>query len=127
MRYVKVELTPMEADAWDWATDPMVEYWNNDNQYDRDDDLFFEEQPIKFAEPKNGGDGSGYIHPHKAIIDDIIYRLGTQLEDISDDELCGNDGKGSSYTKRHMSAMRIKKFAGQVVKKLQALEVEFGI
>jgi len=127
MKYVVIQLTPAEADIWDWAADPMIEYWDNDNEEGRDDGIQFDEDPIKFAKKVNGGNGSeGQIHPHKNVIEDMIYRLEDQLDGMTDNELCGNDGKGSIHTKNHMSAMRDKKFLRKVVEKIKAIPIEFG-
>ena len=127
MEYVEVVTTPTEADLWHWAADPTIQLWSPDNNEDRDDGLNFDEDVVKFAKPVNGGNSSGWIHPHKAVIDDMIYRLGTQLDDMSSDELIGGRlEKGSTYAKNHMSAMRIKRLAPKVVQKLMDIEIRFG-
>lgn len=126
MKYVEVILTPAEAVLWDWAADPTIEMWAGANDEERDDGLHFDEDVIELSKPIDGYGHIGLIHPHKAVIDDMIYRLDIQLGDMTGNELIGGRlKKGSTHAKNHMSAMRAMRLAPKVIEKLRAIQIEF--
>ena len=115
MKLVPIPLTPSEARLWDWAADPTLEYWDNDSADQRDDDQpSFDEPVITFAE-RNGNVGS--IHPHKEVIDDVIYRLEEQLPAM----------KGNVMSGQEMDFLRSMKTAKSIIGKLRAIPIEFGV
>ena len=114
MKLVPIHLTPFEAKLWDWAADPTLEYWDQENDHLRDDGLSFDQPVITFAE-RSGN--IGHIHPHKEVIDDMIYRLEEQLPSM----------KGNVMDGQEMDFLRSMKTAKAILKKLREVPVEFGV
>ena len=116
--YIQLVLTPSEIDLWDWAAWPTKDYFDTENEEERDDGLSFDEDVVRLMETKGS---IREIYPHKKVVEDMIYRLSEQLDGMVRDELCGNSGKGSAYTKQHMDGMRTLKVIPKLVSKLNKI------
>jgi hypothetical protein len=81
-------LTPRQADAVDWALDPMSEFWDDDNIDEVDPKG---EIPRPVVLPELQGRALDITGVHGGVLHDLRYRIGEQLDDIEDDN--GNQNR----------------------------------
>lgn len=111
MQTKRIVLTLKESDLWNWAQSAAADFWADDDG--RDDGLHFDACPVGVA--KNG---SASIADHPEVLDDMIYRLETQLRDMANEQ-GGIDCRGRADSKR-MAALGQIAIARRVVAKLTA-------
>ncbi len=108
--YREIRLTPVEVELWDWAVDPMLEFWADAEDREYDGDRCYGE-PIALAV-----NGVGRIVNDPSVADDLIYRVETQMGQMSI-EHGGFDQHGRADADR-MHGLRCvvagKKLAGKV-------------
>jgi hypothetical protein len=105
-----INLSAMQAEQWNWAQAAAEEYWSDDES--RDDGLHFDKSPVGPCV-----NGSAIIKNHPDVIEDMLYRLGEQLQGM-----CGDEGgiyKDGTADNERMAAMRISKAAKQVCEKIE--------
>lgn len=107
---MKIKLTSHESDLWNWAKVGADAYWSDDDA--RDDGLHFDQNPVSIAE-----NGFAEIANDLDVIDDMIYRLGNQTEDIYRNEgSINNNGHGDS---QRMNAIRKIRIGKCIMKKIK--------
>lgn len=98
--YVEIKLTRPEAELWDWAVDPMHEFWADAEERQLDGDFVYKDGvAIRLAEA-----GVGRIANDRSVADDLIYRVETQMRDMAIEQ-GGIDTRGRADAER-MAALR---------------------
>jgi hypothetical protein len=103
--YRRIDLTPAEVELWDWAVDPMVEFWAEAE--DRHHDGCRDYSPYAHArwEAIQPAEGCvGLISDDPDVADDLIYRVETQMSQMAIEE-GGYDERGRADAAR-MAALR---------------------
>ena len=73
---IQLQLTPSEADLWDWAQSESGDYWIDDKG--RDDGLHFDECPVWSVEA-----GTAKILNISDVLIDMLYRIEEMMGEIA--------------------------------------------
>lgn len=108
----ELQLTKAESDVWDWAVDAARDYWSDDAG--RDDGKTFNECPVEFTIEGI----ASFEADDPEIIEDMVYRLDTQLRDMACDQ--GAFYANGKPDKERMSALAIIPVINRVLRKIAA-------